>query len=316
MIDIEFLPNEDWCVLLLNGYTGARKYAVSTHGRVISYIDNLQTGKLVAVAKNGKVGDLKITDGKHKYRFKLHQLVAQYFLPSPPEDCKYVLHFDRNNCNNYYKNLMYANYDTYRKYLAGKDVYISVPLRIFTGEELRTIETGLKKRQYAITSLGRLIGYTKNVEDGMLVNGSMHEQGYKIWKYKVNGKAKHQLFHRMVAEHFLEQPSAEHKFVIHLDHTRTNNSAKNLKWVTLKELQVHNSLNEAVVNRLENFAKKTRLSGRGNKLTVGKVMLLKKILNNPASNTRKKMLAKQFGISSMQLYRIQTGQNWGWATAE
>ena len=316
MKDIQFLPNEDWATLLLVNYVGTRKYAVSNHGRVVSYTDNLKTGRLVAVAKNGKVGDLKITDGTNRSRFKLHQLVAKYFLPSPHEDCKYVLHLDKNNCNNNYENLIYANYDTYRKHLSGKDPYINLPLRIFPGEELKTIETGLTERQYAITSLGRLIGYTKNIENGMVVNGSVHNLGYKIWKYKVKGKAKHWLFHRMVAAYFLEKPSDEHKFVIHLDHVRTNNSVKNLKWVTQKELQTHNSLNEAVVERIQNFANKTQLSGRGNKLTVGKVMLLKKILKDPKNTTRKKMLAKQFGISSMQLYRIQSGQNWGWAIAE
>jgi hypothetical protein len=27
-----------------------------------------------------------------------------------------------------------------------------------------------------------------------------------------------------------------------------------------------------------------------------------------------KMIAKQFGVSEMQLYRIKSGENWGWVS--
>jgi hypothetical protein len=49
----------------------------------------------------------------------------------------------------------------------------------------------------------------------------------------------------------------------------------------------------------------------GPKLTETKVMRLKKILLDPNRKTRMKILAKQFGVSEMQLYRIKSGENWG-----
>jgi predicted DNA binding protein len=49
----------------------------------------------------------------------------------------------------------------------------------------------------------------------------------------------------------------------------------------------------------------------GAKLTESKVRLLKKKIFDPNRKTRLKMLAKQFGISEMQLYRIKSGENWG-----
>jgi len=40
------------------------------------------------------------------------------------------------------------------------------------------------------------------------------------------------------------------------------------------------------------------------------VRLIRKKINE--GKTRMKMIAKQFKISEMQLYRIKVGENWGW----
>lgn len=40
-------------------------------------------------------------------------------------------------------------------------------------------------------------------------------------------------------------------------------------------------------------------------------MLIKKILSKPDQRTRLKMIAKQFGVSEMQIRRIKSGENWG-----
>ena len=45
----------------------------------------------------------------------------------------------------------------------------------------------------------------------------------------------------------------------------------------------------------------------GRKLTVNTVRRLKKKLLDPNRKTRYKILAKQFGVSEMQLHRIKTG---------
>ena len=39
-------------------------------------------------------------------------------------------------------------------------------------------------------------------------------------------------------------------------------------------------------------------------------MLIKKLLANPNQRTRLKMIAKQFGVSEMQISRIKSGENW------
>ena len=42
-----------------------------------------------------------------------------------------------------------------------------------------------------------------------------------------------------------------------------------------------------------------------------KLKCSRKKLLDPNRRTRLKVLAKQFGVSEMQLHRIKTGENWG-----
>jgi DNA-binding Xre family transcriptional regulator len=46
-------------------------------------------------------------------------------------------------------------------------------------------------------------------------------------------------------------------------------------------------------------------------LNEDQVIELKKTLLDPNRKIRLKVLAKQYGVSEMQLHRIKTGQNWG-----
>jgi len=66
--------------------------------------------------------------------------------------------------------------------------------------------------------------------------------------------------------------------------------------------------------RVMNLGAKVReikLKTDGPKLTITRVKHLKKILNDPERKTRLKILAKQLGISEMQVSRIKRGENWG-----
>jgi len=125
---------------------------------------------------------------------------------------------------------------------------------------------------------------------------------FKMFYFKKKGN-KHASFyvHRAVAILFIDNPN-DNKFVIHIDHNPTNNEAENLKWVNRAELSTHQLLNP------------TRKKNCNAKLNEGKVRLIKRKLFNPNNKTRRKTIAKQFGISTMQLYRIQTGENWGHVT--
>ena len=95
--------------------------------------------------------------------------------------------------------------------------------------------------------------------------------------------------------------------VIHKDYNKANNHIDNLQYTNRKELTEHNKNNPAVIRA----KKEALLKPKYAKLTPEKVRLLKKKIFDPNRRTRLRLIAKQFGISEMQLYRIKSGKNWG-----
>ena len=187
-------------------------------------------------------------------------------------------------------------------------------VRFFATEKFKEITlSGPLQLRYAISNYGRMISFTEKFEDGRIINGSKIE-GYRIFRYKtrIDGKLRHKhiFFYKLVAEHFLEKPSEEHTHVIHLDHSRARDHVENLKWTTREEMLAHQRLSPAVIEA-KNRLSENNANRDGNKLTTTKVIMLKKQLADPNRKTRIKMLAKQFGISEMQVYRIKSGENWG-----
>ena len=174
--------------------------------------------------------------------------------------------------------------------------------------------------RYAISNFGRLVSFAKNIEYGRILNGSITE-GYRIFRYRIRlGKKKilykHKFFHRLVAENFLEKTSEEQTYVLHLDHNLSNDVVSNLKWATKQEMLDHQQTNQKVLKarkisgkRIVEYNKKRGVVG--NKLTSTQVIRIKKLLSKPNRKTRLKIIARRFGISEMQLYRIKTGENWG-----
>lgn len=190
-------------------------------------------------------------------------------------------------------------------------------LKPFYNEIWASIDLGYEsQKKYAISNFGRLVSYADTLENGTILKGCTTE-GYPILKYHVyiDGKPKgrHLLFHKMVADSFLIKPTDEHSCIIHLDFDKTNNRVENLKFVTKTEMIAHHRNSPLVIQ-----AKKNRMKQGANmlnaKLSITQVMRIKKRISDPNRKTRLKLIAKEFGISEMQLYRIKTGENWGQIT--
>ena len=187
-------------------------------------------------------------------------------------------------------------------------------LRFYTSEKWKELKFEDELRfKYAVSNYGRLISYTDKKENGRFLKGGTRE-GYKIFSYKIFKSKKiiyrHFLLHRLVAEAFVKNNDPSRTFIIHLDYHKSNNHAPNLKWANREELTAHHQKSPFVIKARKNRTSFSN-SGDGQKLTSTQVRLIKKMLANPDRKTRKKIIAKQFGITPMSLYRIETGQNWG-----
>lgn len=189
-------------------------------------------------------------------------------------------------------------------------------IQLLRGEEFKKIVVPESlKLNYAISNYGRLVSYnTENPLEGKELRGSMLE-GYRIWKYAVytDGKRKtiHMFMYRLVAEYFIEKaPDDDRRFVLHLDFDKVNDHVSNLKWANQKELTAHHSKNPLVI-KAKQFIIEYNKKADGRKLTSTQVIRIKKMLKREDNKTRLTLIAKQFNISTQQLWRIRTGENWG-----
>lgn len=118
----------------------------------------------------------------------------------------------------------------------------------------------------------------------------------------------HSLIHRLVADYFLKKPNPKQTIVAHLDYEKLNNKAGNLKWMTPEENYEHQKNSPYVIKEKEDRLYRRKERPGVVKLTVTKVMLLKKLLNE---GKPMKQLVKQFKVTDTQIFRIKRGENWG-----
>ncbi|RDK84840.1 HNH endonuclease [Marinirhabdus gelatinilytica] len=179
-------------------------------------------------------------------------------------------------------------------------------IRSYWNEEWKAIVFDDKisdTEKFKISNYGRLIN-CKGEKEFLLKPSFINGYQNLAVRQKKNGKTTSRYVHKLVAQHFLEQKDG--MYVIHLDYHKKNNHVDNLKWATKREKEVHQFSNPEYKNK----PRKRTYS----KLTEAKVKLIKRKIYDPNRRTRLKMIAKQFGISEMQLYRIKSGENWGSVT--
>lgn len=160
-----------------------------------------------------------------------------------------------------------------------------------------------ENEKFKISNYGRIINMKGGKEKLITVSFIRGYQNLPL-KQRVNKKSTSRYVHKLVAQHFLVQNDGV--CVIHLNYDKADNRVRNLKWSTKREKEIHQFSNPEYLNKPRTITY--------SKLTENRVRLIKRKINDPNRRTRLKMIAKQFGISEMQLYRIKTGENWGYIT--
>jgi hypothetical protein len=162
------------------------------------------------------------------------------------------------------------------------------------------------RNRYAVSSAGRIASYKEDVlKDGKLLNGSL-TTGYRTLNLHRPGHKGTLYIHRELAKLFLKKPTPKHKYVIHKNHNKLDNSIKNLQWATLNEMIEHQQKSPAKI------AYKKRQANRevGLKLTAAQVRKIKDLLNSNRRRMTIKQLADRYDVSEMTMYRIKSGENW------
>lgn len=107
------IDGEKWKVLTFHKAANKKKYAISSHGRLVCFTKipldgnqlkgSLQGGypiwRFKKIKRNGTIAYPGIL---------IHRLVAENFLPTPQKDKNIVIHFNYNKKDNHFSNLAWA----------------------------------------------------------------------------------------------------------------------------------------------------------------------------------------------------------------
>ncbi len=179
--------------------------------------------------------------------------------------------------------------ETHVKFLAGE-----------TWKELK-LKKGTTTKRYAVSDRGRIVSFKSKLEEGYILKPRL-TQGYPSITIGREETRQNYYIHRLVAEYFCKKTNPKHTFVIHADHKKENNKAKNLRWASHDDQIKHALKDPNVLSRMN--------PDEGPKLTADKVKLIKVALFNSKKQPTLKALAKKYRVSDMQIHRIKTGENW------
>ncbi len=186
------------------------------------------------------------------------------------------------------------------------DNYDNTKVKSHWNERWRKVNTKYptKTCDYYISDYGRAKSVDKITGKENLLKGSiLKTTGHRSLNLRLKeNKNQHIYIHKFVAEQFIEKDSEDQCFAVHIDGNKKNNHWSNIAWKNRKEL-VAFQIEQGV------FKKENRKKPSNEKMSDEKVLLLLKRIKE--GKTKKKILAKSFGITPMQLNRIERGENWG-----
>ncbi|MBA3662718.1 MAG: hypothetical protein H0W61_00730 [Bacteroidetes bacterium] len=160
---------------------------------------------------------------------------------------------------------------------------------------------------YAVSNLGRF-GVMLDKKGNVEVRTFKPQNGGYRYNYKVNGKSKALFVHKEVANAFVKKPSPKHSMVIRKDHNYLNDSADNLKWVTIAEHKKHVTFSP---NSVKSRKKKAITVSSTAKVFNEKTAIeVKKLIWDPKRKLTFKQIAAKYKVSEMQIYRIKSGELW------
>ena len=161
------------------------------------------------------------------------------------------------------------------------------------GENYYINRKGVIYRASYVTNDGRYI-------KSKIVTQSLGKNGYYYVNLRSDGKTKLAYVHRIMAETYVDNPENKEQ-VNHINGDKEDNRIENLEWVTPKENTQH-----SIYHGLTPVGEKAHKS----KLTLKEVISIR---SSKCSNTE---LAKKYGVSRAQVYRIKKGLNWSMAIAK
>jgi hypothetical protein len=150
---IKKIAGEVWKSLQFPGWKELRKkYAVSSHGRVASYTDDvLEDGKLLNGSLTTGYRSLNLHRPNSKGTIYIHREVAKLFQKKSTPKNKFVVHINHNKLDNRASNLKWANQEEVSKHQQKS------PAKIAYKAVQASRTTGLKLNATQVKSIKKLL---------------------------------------------------------------------------------------------------------------------------------------------------------------
>ena len=170
---IKQLAGEVWKPLVFSGWRHLRnRYAVSSHGRIASYKDNIvKDGKLLQGSLTTGYRTLNLHRPNNKGTLYIHREMAKLFHKKPSPAHKYVIHLNNNKLDNKTKNLKWATLDQMIEHQQGSPAKKAYKIKQanrkeglkLTASQVRKIKTvlGSKSRNLTIRQLAKQYGVSE-----------------------------------------------------------------------------------------------------------------------------------------------------------
>jgi hypothetical protein len=182
-------------------------------------------------------------------------------------------------------------------------------IKPFWNEQFKPVDFGRETKtcDYAISNFGRIKSIDKSTGRERLLKGAKARGGLIMLNQKLkDGSTGIVYVHRFVAENFVAPEGEDKEYILHKDYDKSNNNWSNLVWATeseWKEYQRENPNRKGRPARTKNY-----------KLTETQVRMMKKLLKR--GKTKRKIIAKQFGVSENCAYKIEKGIRWAHVTVD
>ena len=137
-----------------------------------------------------------------------------------------------------------------------------------------------------------------------------NDRGYLRVTLSKNNRHVTQSVHRLLALTFIPNPDNKPQ-VNHIDSNRMNNKVDNLEWVTCSENVLHGWHNGRVASEKLKQSTSKRARGSNNcnsKLSEQQVMEIIEL--SKGNHPKYKVIAEQYGVNYVTIWKIVTGRGW------
>lgn len=150
---------------------------------------------------------------------------------------------------------------------------------------------------YEINRNGEVRRIKRKVKGYSYLKSTVMKIGYCIYAFSVKGKVTKHYMHRLVAEHFIENPEG-YNYVNHLNGIKTDNRVENLEWCT-QSRNIQHSFDTGLQPNGEKHHACTRLTEEDAKM-----------IKYGYPDLGDRAVAKIYSIHHAHVYYIRKGKTW------